>query len=282
MPCHLCVMSAADCQYSIASGEIMYTTAKHANDRFNAIATSALPFVFVAKHDPNDNVKEQFQNAWNESVGGSRAVLLYLKEIVKLCSTYLDSAQWVLKHTSARSVADAVTAVASMESNMSMETAQLLWPALEKALGGKTWEGKEDVLLAFVKFVESANRYRSEKPAVAAAIVKVRLLLPIFGAEVWSLQHPLCQDLRHLMRPAVAFSIADVLPSQIAIREAKRQNATYRQHSIKCVGQISRALTDTDMSDAVFGVVEPLLHDSTEIEPMEVDGEHTDQAADTV
>ncbi|KAK4540262.1 hypothetical protein LTR36_009667 [Oleoguttula mirabilis] len=203
---------------SLASGEIIYATSKHASDRFNAVATSVLPFVFVAKHDPNELVKEQFQNSWNESVGGSRAVSLYLKEIIDISSVHLDSAQWVLKHTSARSVADAVTTIAALESKMSPETAQMLWPALEKALGGKTWEGKEEVLLAFVKFVEAATLYYSQQASVASAITK------------------------------------------ITIREAKRQNATYRRHSIRCL---------------VFEIVEPLLKDATDGDPMEIDGELT-------
>ncbi|KAK5132562.1 hypothetical protein LTR08_008879 [Meristemomyces frigidus] len=225
---------------SITSGEIIYAASKHASDRFNAIATSVLPFVFVAKHDPNDQVKEQFRNAWNESVGGSRAVSLYLKEIVDICSKHLDSAQWVLKHTSARSVADAVNTVAASEATMPAETAQMLWPALEKALGGKTWDGKEDVLFAFVKFVESAKSYYSQQPAVASAITK------------------------------------------IAVREAKRQNATYRQHSLKCLGQICLARLDLDMSGAVFEIAEPLLKDSADGDPMDVDGGPTAPGADDV
>jgi len=168
------LLDFANSHHSIASGEIIYATSKHASDRFNAIASSVLPFVFVGKHDPNEQVKEQFSNAWDESVGGSRAVLLYLKEIIDMCSKYLDSPQWVLKHTSARAVADAVNITAALESKMSPETAQVLWPALEKALGGKTWEGKEEVMFAFVKFVESARSYWSQQPAVASDIIKVR------------------------------------------------------------------------------------------------------------
>jgi len=163
--------------HSITSGEIVYATCKHASDRFNALATSVLPFVFVAKHDAHEQVKEQFQAAWDESVGGSRAVALYLKEIVAVSTTYLDSPQWSLKHTSARSVADAVTSVAAMESpEMSVEAAATLWPALEKALGGKTWEGKEVVLYAFVRFVEAAKVFYTRGPEVGAAITKVCLL----------------------------------------------------------------------------------------------------------
>jgi proteasome component ECM29 len=159
---------------SITSGEITFAVAKHATDRFNSVAASIMPFVFVAKHDPNEQVKEQFQNTWNEIVGGTRAVALYLTEILDLCSKHLDSPQWALKHTSARAVADAVSAVASLDSNsMNVTTAKAVWPVLEKAIAGKTWDGKEVVLKAFTAFVKAASQYYKEETEVAAAILKV-------------------------------------------------------------------------------------------------------------
>ena len=60
------------------------------------------------------------------------------------------------------------------------------------------------------------------------------------------------------------------LSTKIAIREAKRQNAAYRQHSLKCLAQICLARVDSDISEAVFEIVEPLLKDSAE--PMDIDG----------
>lgn len=158
---------------SIASGELMYAFAKNASDKFNAFATSALPFVFVGKHDSNDQVKEHFQETWNEAVGGSRAVQLYLTEILEICMAHLDSPQWTLKHTSARTVADCVMAASAGESELSAATGAALWPAVEKALGGKTWDGKDVVLSAFVKFVEVAKPYYNEQASVRSAITKV-------------------------------------------------------------------------------------------------------------
>lgn len=158
---------------SITAGELMYAMAKHASDRVNALASSILPFLFVAKHDTNDLVKEQFVLTWDESVGGSRAVLLYLDEIVGLCVTNLDSPQWTLKHTSARAVAEATNALSSLETNISESAGQRLWPALEKALGGKTWDGKETVLFAFVKFVEKGQAFYMSRADVKSAITKV-------------------------------------------------------------------------------------------------------------
>lgn len=151
----------------------MLAFSKQASDRFNAFATSSLPFVYVAKHDSNEQVKEQFQDTWNESVGGSRAVQLYLAEILELCLSHLDSPQWTLKHTAARTVADTVVAVSASEAEMSAATGTALWPAIEKALSGKTWEGKEVVLSAFVKFVEVAKPYYKDHDNVRSAIVKV-------------------------------------------------------------------------------------------------------------
>lgn len=161
---------------SITSGEIMYAFAKHASDKFSHSATAALPFVFVGKHDSNDQVKEQFQETWNEAVGGSRAVQLYLKEILELCTTHLDSPQWTLKHTAARTVAEVVFAVATSEAQMSSTTANTIWPALDRALGGKTWEGKEEVLYAFAKFIEIGKPFYLQDEKVRASIVKVPFL----------------------------------------------------------------------------------------------------------
>lgn len=225
---------------SISSGEIMYAIAKYASDRFNALASSALPFVFVAKHDSHEQVREQFQNTWNEAVGGSRAVLLYLREILELCTTYLDSAQWTLKHTSARAVGDATIAVSSVETNFSEKVGEQLWPGIEKALGGKTWDGKEVVLPAFVKFVEKGQAFYDPRPEVKSTIVK------------------------------------------IAIREAKRQNAGYRQHSIKALGQVASALKGSDIFDTTIGIVEPILSKSTDEEAMDVDDTDTKKSSEII
>ena len=65
---------------------------------------------------------------------------------------------------------------------------------------------------------------------------------------------------------------------QIAIREAKRQNKGYRQHSVKALGQIALALTDTDMHKAITEIVSPLLSSETDGEAMEVDGDETRKA----
>lgn len=136
------------------SGEILYSMSKLSSDRFTTFAQVLLPFVFVAKHDAEEQTKELFDKTWKDNVGGSRAVTLYLQEILELVSSHLDSPRWVVKHTSAVAVADIVS---SFDGVIDVQRAESIWPVLERAMAGKTWEGKEVVLNAFVKFVERAK-----------------------------------------------------------------------------------------------------------------------------
>ena len=158
---------------AVAAGEILHAVSKHASDRFNALAADMIPFVFVAKHDGHDTVRELFQDMWNDNVGGPRAISLYLREIIDMAVAHLESPVWAIKHTAAKSIADATVAMASL--GMDEKSAGMLWPVIEKALAGKTWEGKEVVLEAFVKFVESGKVFWQKNANVAQAIEKVRV-----------------------------------------------------------------------------------------------------------
>ena len=111
---------------------------------------------FIAKHDSHDHVKELFQDTWTENVGGSRAVLLYLQEILQLATQNLNSPRWAVKHASALAVADTVT---SMGAEISPANARRIWPAIDTALTGKSWEGKEIVLRAFIEFVKKTKEF---------------------------------------------------------------------------------------------------------------------------
>ena len=198
------------------SGEIIYAVSKFATDRFNAVASDFLPFVFFAKHDLDEHVKEQFEKTWSENVGGSRAVILYSKEINEIAVERLESAKWTIKHTAALTIADVVV---SSGNEVSGANAAAIWPALEKALALKTFDGKEKVLDAFVKFTKSGKSLWTAEPSIAAQMKK------------------------------------------IAIREAKRNNDTYRPNAFTSLGEYSEARTDIDMFDDVYNIVAPILED---------------------
>lgn len=150
--CQKLYFDSDDDQQRAVAGNVVYAVSKHASDRFNGLAAEILPFVFIAQHDPLERAASLYKKTWDENVGGSRAVLLYLNDIVDLSVRHLDSPRWSIKHTSALAIA-----ACSKGSEISDSSAKILWPAIEKALGGKTWDGKEKVLKAFVRFVKNSK-----------------------------------------------------------------------------------------------------------------------------
>jgi len=224
--CRTLYFDSDDDRQRMISGDIVYAVSKHATDRFNSLAGEILPFVFVAKHDTYERAKSLFSDTWNENVGGSRAVLLYLKEIVQHTLHYLDSPRWSLKHTSAFAIADVVT---SAGTSISDENAKAIWPALEKALSGKTWEGKEKVLRAFVQFSKNSNLLEKD------LTVKRKM-------------------------------------EKIIIRESKRNNPSYRQHAIECLGDFINLRDDVNMYDQVYDITKPIIEElARNTEKMDVD-----------
>ncbi|OCK83918.1 hypothetical protein K432DRAFT_379061 [Lepidopterella palustris CBS 459.81] len=232
----------------LAAGDIVFAISKHAADRFTSVAAAVLPFVFLAKHDGLEGVAKPFADTWADNVGGDRAVLLYLNEIVELATEHLESKKWGLKHAAARAVADAVTSITSVggaggADEIGKAHAEIVWPALEKAMGGKTWEGKEVVVAAFVRFVERGRALWGVDQRVGAEVVK------------------------------------------IVTREAKRTNAAYRPFAIKALGMVARARADLDLSGVVAEIVGDVVQELMEGEggegadKMEVDGGETGKRA---
>ncbi|KAH7062064.1 proteasome stabiliser-domain-containing protein [Macrophomina phaseolina] len=220
--CKRMYFESDDERHRTESGDIVAALSKHASDRFLALSTDLLPFIYVAKYDNTEAVRELFSRAWDENVGGSLAVQLYVKDIVKIAQGYLDSPRWTLKHTAAKAIAEATNALASTVEDISLPNAETIWPALDKALGGKSWEGKEIVLQAFARFVERGGAFWKTRQDVADQIKKV------------------------------------------VVREAKRQNKTYRQHALKPLGRIAAARTDLDWSEIVSDIVTPVADELTE------------------
>jgi proteasome component ECM29 len=56
--------------------------------------------------------------------------------------------------------------------------AKKVWPALVSAIGGKSWEGKEVVLKAFVVFVTKTKGFWGKDAKVADEVNKVRTICP--------------------------------------------------------------------------------------------------------
>lgn len=232
--CHKLYFDSEDDKSRLTAGDIVLSISKNAADRFTSLSSELLPFVFLAKHDTNEQVKRLFDDTWSDNVAGSRAVLLYLKEIVSLSDKHLESPKWVLKHAAAKTIADAVMSITTGSESIAKANAETIWPSLDKAMGGKTWEGKEIVLEAFVRFVERGQSLWLEDKKVAKQIEKV------------------------------------------SIREAKRQNKTYRPHALEALGKICQARTDLELSGTVVEITESAIGEALGGEEggekMDVDG----------
>lgn len=99
-------------------------------------------------------------------------MILYSKEINALSIENLESPKWTIKHTAALTIADVVV---SSGSEISGPSAAAIWPALEKALALKTFDGKEKVLEAFVKFTKAGSSLWNAEPSIAAQMKKIAM-----------------------------------------------------------------------------------------------------------
>lgn len=142
--------------HRVISGEILYAISKVSNDMFMRHATAFLPLAFLGQSDTDSAVREKFENTWKENVGGARAITLYLTEIVDLVRPNIKSTKWPVKHACCLATANAVSS-GEISEQYTTTQAELLWPVVEEALSGKTWEGKEKVMLAFPKFVAKSR-----------------------------------------------------------------------------------------------------------------------------
>jgi proteasome component ECM29 len=135
------------------SGIAIEAISRNASSAFTAIASSILPFVFLAQHDPVERIREPFMETWSENTGGTGAIKLYIREIMALITTHLESPQWRVKQVTALTLADACEAIGAEI----REHLPLVMPLLLKGVGGRTWKGKEAVLKAFVVVVQNAK-----------------------------------------------------------------------------------------------------------------------------
>jgi proteasome component ECM29 len=157
------------------TAEVFLAISKYAPERCANLSDRVVPYIFIGKNDTQEDVKETFTSAWSEITGGQRATLLHMDVIIKLAMPLLSHQKWSVKHAAARSIAEAAKAVVSLDDVVASAEAPKVWPALVAALNGKSWEGKEVVLKAFVSFVEKVKGFWNSDSKVAAEINKVRL-----------------------------------------------------------------------------------------------------------
>jgi proteasome component ECM29 len=115
----------------------------------------------LGRNDTDEQVRERFDQPWKDNIGGSRAVQLYLGEITALIGEHIRSPLWPIKHACCLAVADLVTSSETI-GQWSEKDARLIWPLIDEALAGKTWEGKEKVVASYPIFAKHANVLHSD------------------------------------------------------------------------------------------------------------------------
>lgn len=159
------------------SGIAIEAISRNASSAFTAIASSILPFVFLAKHDPIEAVREPFVETWSENTGGAGAIKLYIREIMALVAGHLEDPQWRVKQVSASSLADACEAIGvDIQEHLG-----LVMPLLLKGVGGRAWKGKEAVLKALVVVAENAKDSLSAKDLDEITKVNLHVIQLIIG-----------------------------------------------------------------------------------------------------
>lgn len=128
------------------------------SDKMKMHAAQALPIVFLAMHEEKraDNENEEllqiFEEVWLDCTPGTEAgIRIYLKEIVSILSLAIDSQQWKVKAQTARAIS---TIAKKLGSSLPQEQTQEFLLLLMNALSGRTWDGKETLLVALADVCE--------------------------------------------------------------------------------------------------------------------------------
>lgn len=188
---------ADDDRPRFVAAEILNAMAKSATDRFNALASNLIPFVFFGRFDDTERVRQLFKETYEEVASGPRVVSLYLEEVLAIIRDHLSSPKWTLKHGSAKALSETAQALSASHGSISEAQAKLVWPPLQEALAQKSWDGKAEILTGFVIFTENVEHaWRSQSP-VRKEIKKVSARGESPTSSVWMRCDARTQHLEH-------------------------------------------------------------------------------------
>ncbi|KAK7989153.1 hypothetical protein PG989_009468 [Apiospora arundinis] len=196
--------------------DTVLAVAKISQDVFSDLEALLLPLAYVAKHDTDGYVSEEFEAVWGQHAGGDHTVMRFVEEIVQCVTMGLGTSQWALQHSAALTMASLIAAVSNVvgkDGQFSTSVLQRIWPVLDKSLALKTFPGKERLVKSFPTFVHHSKTMWGSDAAVAAQTKK------------------------------------------IALREAKRNNETYRPHALEALAAFVAERDDLDMYSEVIPVI---------------------------
>ena len=119
---------------------------RHNPDKMKEHAAEALPIAFLAMHEEKSEAFETWEEVWSEGTPGTEGgIRLFLTEIVSLLSLAIESPQWKVKAQSARAIG---TVAQKLGEKIPPKEQKVLFALLLNGLAGRTWNGKEDLLVA--------------------------------------------------------------------------------------------------------------------------------------
>ncbi|RIB22041.1 proteasome stabiliser-domain-containing protein [Gigaspora rosea] len=146
------------------SGITALEISRHASDELKRIHVEILPFAYYGLHDSDTGIKNVWNEVWDENTAGStNAIKLYLKELIELLSTLLESPSWQTKRQAALTIADVAKII---EKSLLPHMAQVI-PLLMNGLSGRTWVGKEALVEALVTASISCKEYFADSNTLA-------------------------------------------------------------------------------------------------------------------
>ncbi|CAG8680578.1 13176_t:CDS:10, partial [Dentiscutata heterogama] len=157
------------------SGITTLEISRHASDELKRVYVEILPLAYYGLHDSDTGIKNVWNQVWDENTAGSTsAIKLYLKELIDLLSTLLESPSWQTKHQAALTIADVAKII---EKSLLPYMAQVI-PLLMDGLSGRTWVGKEALVEALVTASISCKEYfadsntRAQLDAISKILVR--------------------------------------------------------------------------------------------------------------
>ncbi|RKP02833.1 hypothetical protein CXG81DRAFT_10299, partial [Caulochytrium protostelioides] len=147
---------------------------RHSADAFRPLENGVMPLAFLGARDPTPALAEPWQQIWDElTAGAATRIRLYKKELLALTVPLLDAPNWGIKRQAARTLRDLAT-VAGAE--LAADVPDLV-DRLQRALAGRVWAGKEDVLEALARVVIHG------KAAVLASAALTAVLMDVLARE---------------------------------------------------------------------------------------------------
>ncbi|XP_062509489.1 proteasome adapter and scaffold protein ECM29-like [Corticium candelabrum] len=136
-----------DTNIRLACGWVFQSFAQHSMDTLMNFSAQILPIAFLAMHQRNENENTDiWSEVWDDATPGTEGGLrLYLDDILSLVCPLLESQSWQTKSQAARAMETVAEKFGGKLGNVQRES---MLNSLVKSLPGRTWDGKERLMLA--------------------------------------------------------------------------------------------------------------------------------------